>query len=171
MGDDDRLLRADETVLSAEGLRALGMVSYWAALLEQALAQAVRDCSGLTTLKTDVLVEGKPAGALIAVLRAFVNADAPTTDPEDHEGVPDPAESALTQERLRALNLVNLAITARNQILHSAMGGSFEDGHVVLYGKKREQVLVPESAIRKVADQLCTAFHKFVAVDMRALRR
>jgi len=171
VADDGEPLTADQTILSDEGLRALGMVAYWAALVEQVLAEAVRDCSGLTYAKTDVLVEGKTGGALISILRKLVAADAPTTDPEDHNAIPDPAESALTEDRLRVLNLVNLAITARNQILHSAMGGSLEDGHVVLYSKKWKGVHVPESDIRKVADLLCAAFHEITSVDMRALRR
>lgn len=165
---DEERLSADETVLSDEGLRALGMVAYWAALLEQTLSEAVRDCAGLSTAKTDILVEGKTAGALTAILRKFVVADAPSSDPDDPD--PDPAERALTQERLRALDLANLAITRRNQMLHSAMGGAFPEGHVALYTKKWKGTVVHESEIRKVADQLCDAYHAILYVDMRALR-
>lgn len=78
---NDDALAADQTILSDDGLKALGMVAYWAALLEQTLADGVRDCSGLTYAKTDVLVEGKTGGALIVILRKFVNADAPVRDP------------------------------------------------------------------------------------------
>lgn len=167
---NDNALAADQTILSDDGLKALGMVAYWAALLEQALADAVRDCSGLTYAKTDVLVDGKTGGALIAILRKFVNADAPVSDPDVPDSIPDPAESALTEERLRVLNLANLAITRRNQTLHRAMGAALSDGHVALYTKSWKGVVVPESEIGKVADQLCEAFSAVVSVDMRALR-
>ena len=167
----DEPLSADETILSDEGLKALGMVAYWSALLEQMLSDALRDCSGLTYAKTDILVEGKTGGALINILRKFVNADAPIADPDFPGSIPDPAESALTRERLRVLDLANSAVGRRNQVLHSAMGGALADGHVALYTKKWVGVVVPESDIRKVADQLCEAYHAVLTVDMRALRR
>lgn len=170
MSNDDGLV-AEQTILSDDGLKALGMVAYRAALLEQALADAVRECSGLTYAKTDVLVEGKTAGPLVSTSRSFVNADAPVRDTDISDSVPDPGESALTEERLGALNIANLAITCRNQMLHSAMGGALADGHVAHYTKKWQGVVVPESEIRTVADPLCAAYAAVLNVDMRALPR
>jgi hypothetical protein len=169
--DEDDCPRADQTILTDEGLRALGMVAYWAALLEQALSEAVRACSAMTSQKTLVLVSGKTGGALLGTLRKLVVADSMVYDRTTWKHGPDPATSAITEERLRVLAVADSAIKARNKIVHSAMGGSLNDGHVVLYDRELVQRQVPESDIRAVADQLCKAFSLVLATDMRALQR
>lgn len=146
--------QADEVVsiLSAEAQRDLGLVAYWAAWVENSLRLVAELwlCSDRETAK--LLIKGKSAGWVADTLSAVATTTRVASDPKG-------ARLAV------AVGAAREALKERNGVLHSAMGGALEPGHVALFRSSNELTrIMPEAELKRLARSLRDAADGLLAL-------
>jgi hypothetical protein len=144
--DDDSLTKiwhVRATVLSDDAQQALGLVAYWAALLEQQIEIALIDLLfGLTHFERGrVMTRDLTATAMIQRCKALVR-----------------LETSEDSASLDALEKAANALQKRNGILHGAMGGHLSEGMVSVRNRKLGSISeASEADILKVAEMVFDA--------------
>jgi len=145
--DDDSLTEfwhVKATVLSDGAQQALGLVAYWAALLEQQMEIALIDLMfGLAHYERGrVMTRDLAATAMIQRCKALVKLETP----EDAGA-------------LHALEKAATALQKRNGILHGAMGGHLSEGMVSVRNRKLGSISeASEADILAVAEAVFDAW-------------